>query len=448
MSLFGSLFTGVSGLSAQSRSMGIISDNVANVNTTGYKGAFAQFSNLVTSIDMRSAHSPGGVMSRAQYVIGKQGIVQSSSSATDAAITGAGFFVVNESADSQGRQLYTRAGSFLPDALGNLRMPTGQYLQGWRLDENEAVIDNTKVETVNTRAVVGTTSPTTSVSLGANLDSGQAPYTGPYAAGDLATWAATSGVSGVEPDFASNILVYDSLGNARTLTLGFKKNNTPGQWLVEVYTDPTTVEIAQHPNGRIASGTLTFNGDGTLQTAAVTPIYPPGSVAGDPLGIDWLDTSGANDSSITFDWGTPGTSSGFTQFAGESAVVYFTRDGTSFGQLNNVRIDEEGYVVASFTNGTSRRIYLLPIATFANPAALDPLSGNVFGSNRNSLEPNLLAPGVGGAGVVTPLALEAANVDLADEFSKMIITQRAYSANARVITTTDDMLDELIRLRR
>lgn len=448
MSLFGSLFTGVSGLSAQSRSMGIISDNVANVNTTGYKGAFAQFSNLVTSTDMRNSHSPGGVMSRAQYVIGKQGILQSSSSSTDAAITGAGFFVVNEAADSRGRQLYTRAGSFLPDALGNLRMPTGQYLQGWRLDENEAVVDNTRVETVNTRSVVGTTSPTTSVRIGANLDSGQEPLTGSYTAGDLATWAATSGASGMKPDFATNVMVYDSLGNARTLSLAFKRNTNPGEWLVEVYTDPTTVETAQHPNGLIAAGTLTFNGDGTLQSAAVTPVYPTGGGAGDPLGIDWLDTSGANDSTITFDWGTAGTSSGFTQFAGESAVAYFTRDGTGYGQLNNVRIDNDGYVVASFTNGTSRRIYLLPIATFANPAALDPLSGNVFGSNRNSLEPNLLAPGVGGAGIVTPLALEAANVDLADEFSKMIVTQRAYSANARVITTTDDMLDELIRLRR
>lgn len=448
MSLFGSLFTGVSGLSAQSRSMGIISDNVANVNTTGYKGAFAQFSNLVTSTDMRNAHSPGGVTSRAQYVIGKQGILQSSSSATDAAITGAGFFVVNEAADSSGRQLYTRAGSFLPDALGNLRMPTGQYLQGWLLDENEEVVDNTRVETVNTRSVVGTTSPTTSVSLAANLDSGQEPLTGAYTAGDLATWAATSGASGMRPDFATNVMVYDSLGNARTISLAFKRNTSPGEWLVEVYADPSTVETAQHPNGLIASGSLTFNGDGTLQATAVTPVYPGTAVVGDPLGIDWLDTSGANDSSITFDWGTAGTSSGFTQFAGESAVASFTRDGTGYGQLNNVRIDEEGYVVASFTNGTSRRVYLLPVATFANPAALDPLSGNVFGSNRNSLEPNLLTPGTGGAGVITPLALEAANVDLADEFSKMIVTQRAYSANARVITTTDDMLDELIRLRR
>jgi flagellar hook protein FlgE len=146
------------------------------------------------------------------------------------------------------------------------------------------------------------------------------------------------------------------------------------------------------------------------------------------------------------DLGTVGETDGLSQFSSPTNVAFVRQNGAAVGELNGVRIDEQGYVIASFTNAEERRLYQLPVVTFANPAALDPRSGNVFAQTDASGEFNLRVAGRGGAGVLAPSSLEAANVDIAEEFTKMIVTQRAYSANAKVINTTDQMLDELIRI--
>ena len=448
MSLFGSLFSGVSGLATQSRSMGMISDNVSNVNTTAYKGAEAQFSSLVTRQAASQTYSPGGVRSFTNYTIGTQGLIESSASPTDVAIAGSGFFVVNANPDTTGEQLYTRAGSFSPDFLGNLRSTSGAYLQGWALDADENVIDINTTETINTRVINGLAAATTNVEIGANLDADTAAFTGAYTAGDMATYEATDGVSGVQADFTRAVRVYDSLGRAHNVTMAFLKDAAANSWTVEVYADATEVETAQHPDGLLATGTITFNGSGGIATTTITPNYPGTPAVGDPIGVDWLDLDGAIDSSIAIDWGTVGSTDGLTQFSSPTSVAFVTQNGAEVGELNGVSIDEDGYVIASFTNGEERKLYLLPIATFANPAALDPRSGNLYAQTDASGEFNLQVAGQGGSGNLTPSALEAANVDLADEFTKMIVTQRAYSANARVITTTDEMLDELIRISR
>ena len=448
MSLFGSLFSGVSGLSAQSRAMGMISDNVANVNTTAYKGAEAQFASLVTRQSASSSYSPGGVRSLTAYGIANQGLIQASESPTDAAISGAGFFVVDSMPESNGERLYTRAGSFASDFLGNLRTPSGQYLQGWSLDADEQIVDINTLETVNVRIINGVAAATTTVQLGANLDADQTAFAGVYAAGDMAAHAASGGVGGVQPHFTRDVQVYDSLGRPQSVTMAFLKDAAANTWQVEVYAPTTSVEAAQHADGLLATGTVTFNGDGSLATADLTPVFPGGAAVGDPVAVDWTDLEGADDSSIAFNFGTIGSTDGLTQFASPTSVAYVTQNGAEVGELNGVSIDENGYVTASFTNGEERKLYRLPIATFANPRALDPRSGNVYAQTDASGEFNLRFPGTGGAGQVTPSALEAANVDLADEFTKMIVTQRAYSANAKIITTTDEMLDELIRISR
>lgn len=448
MSLFGSLFSGVSGLNAQARSMGMISDNVANVNTTAYKGAAASFASLVTRAPSSATYNPGGVRSFSAYSIASQGLIQSSASPTDAAISGAGFFVVNSRPDSSGEQLYTRAGSFSADFLGNLRTPTGYMLQGWALDADENIIDVNALETVNVRIINGLAAATTTVQTGANLNADQPPFTGTYNAGDMAAHNASGGTAGVQPHFTREIRVYDSLGRAVPVTMAFLKDPAANTWNVEIYAPTTAVETGDHPDGLLASGTVTFNGDGSLAGTAITPAYPGTAGVGDPVGVNWLDLNGAADSTITFSFGTVGSTDGLTQFASATTVAYVTQNGAEVGELNGVSIDEQGYVIAAFTNGETRKLYRLPIATFANPDALDPRSGNVYAQTDGSGEFNLRFAGRGGAGVVTPSALEAANVDLADEFTKMIVTQRAYSANARVVTTTDEMLDELIRITR
>lgn len=448
MSLFGSLFAGVSGLFAQSQSMSMISDNVSNVNTVSYKGAEAQFSTLVTRSAGVETYSPGGARASTHYRIDKQGLIQASSSATDVAIQGSGFFVVNGLPDGSDEQLYTRAGSFEQDFLGNLRNSAGFFLQGWELDANEDVINVNQLTTVNVRGIQAIAAPTTEMRLGANLDATQAAYAGAYAAGDLADYAASGGVTGVEPHMVRPLLAFDPLGGAHNLQIALLRDPAANTWNVEIYADPTEVEAADHPDGLLATGTITFNGDGTLASTDITPTYPAGALAGAPLGINWLDANGPGDSSITLDLGTIGAADGLTQYASAFNVAFAQQNGAEVGELNAISIDEEGYVIAGFTNGASQKISKLPIATFANPMALDPRTGNVYSQTGASGGFNLRNAGEGGAGTIAPSSLEGANVDLADEFTKMIVTQRAYSANTRIITTADEMLDELIRMSR
>jgi flagellar hook protein FlgE len=442
MSLFGSLFSGVSGLSAQSQSMGMISDNVSNVNTTAYKGAVAQFSNLVTRSAGTSTFTPGGVRAGTLYRIANQGLIQNSESPTDAALDGRGFFVVNPLPDGRGEQLYTRAGSFRPDFLGNMRNASGFYLQGWALDANGEVANINRLETVNIR-LNGSAAATSRIEIGANLDANQAPFAGPYVAGDMAAFH--NGAGGVQPHFSRAIQVFDSLGSAHNLTLAFLKDPDLNAWRVEVLGEAGELDAA-HPNGLLAAGRVEFNGNGTLAAVELVPVLPGGALAGDPITADWAN--GAFDSELTVDLGVVGEAIGLTQFDSNYSVAYTTQNGAEVGELNGVSIDENGFVIASFTNGQEQRIYKLPVATFANPVALDPRSGNVFAQTDNSGAFNLHEAGRGGAGKISPSSLEAANVDLADEFTKLIVTQRAYSANARIISTTDEMLDELIRLKR
>lgn len=443
MSLFGSLFSGVSGLNAQSRAMGTISDNVANVNTTAYKGAETQFASLVTRTRGSATYSPGGVRAQSFATVANQGLIQSSASPTDAAISGAGFFVVSSLPGPTGERLYTRAGSFSPDFQGDLRTPSGHYLQGWPLDANEAIADVNRLQTVNVRNVNGVATATTQVRIGANLDADQTAYTGAYAAGDLAAYAASGGASGVQPSFTRDVQVYDSLGRAHDLTLAFLRTGAADSWAVEIAGAAGELDPGAHPNGLLASGTVTFAGNGALQNALLTPAT---GAAGGPVTVRWAAGGGADPSAIDFVFGTPGTVDGLSQFASPTDVAFVNQNGAEVGELNAVRIDAQGYVIASFTNGQDRRLYQLPIATFANPAGLDARSGNVYAQTDASGEYNLRMAGNGGAGVVTPSALEGANVDLAEEFTKMIVTQRAYSANAKIINTTDQMLDELIRM--
>ena len=446
MSLFGSLFSGVSGLSAQSRAMGMISDNVANVNTTAYKGSTAQFSNLVTGQVRTRNYNTCGVRATTTQAVANQGLIQGTSSPTDAAISGAGFFVPNSRSEGNGEQVYTRAGAFAPDYLGNLRTPSGHYLQGWALDADGEVIDVNTLATVNTRSISGVAAATTSVEFGANLDADEELFAGAYAVGDLAAHAASGGAPGIQPHFKHAVKVYDSQGRPHDVTMAFLGAGAADSWRVEIYADPADVDTDTHADGLVASGTVTFDGEGQLAAVNLTPVSA-GAAAGQ-VGIVWAPSLGVAPSSITFDFGTPGQTDGLSQFAAATDLTQANQNGALVGLLSGVSIDESGYVIAGFTNGEERRLYKLPLATFANPNALGARSGNIFAQTDTSGESSLRAAGVGSAGTITPSALEAANIDLADEFTRMIVTQRAYSANARVISTADEMLDELIRISR
>jgi len=454
MSLFGSLFSGVSALSAQSQAMGIISDNISNVNTVGYKGATARFATLVTSPATETNYTPGGVQIRPFARIAEQGLLQSSASPTDLGISGDGFFVVNSDASSGNEPLYTRAGSFSRDNLGNLVNTTGFFLQGWPLDANgllpgapgnttntTASADISSLQTVNVSSINGVAAATTTVEMGANLSAGQTAFGGTY---DPTTSANNMASGNVSAHFSRAVRVFDAQGTGHDFQIAFLKTAT-NTWQVEVYANPASDVTISPPlvDGQVATGTLTFNGDGSLGTVSA-------GLSG-AIPVTWA--TGASASAISFDWGTAGAlgtglTDGISQFDGAYNVAFVNQNGSQVGELNGINITIEGFVVASFSNGETQRLYKLPISTFADVSLLEARSGNVFAQTEGSGQFNLREAGRGGAGLIAPSSLEAANVDIGKEFTDMIITQRAFSASSKVITTADDMLDELIRIRR
>jgi len=447
MSLYASLFSGVSGLSANSSAMGMISDNIVNINTTGYKETRARFSTLVTESRSSTSYSPGGVQALPQSLISRQGLLQSSTSATDLGIDGAGFFVVSKAAaagQSNSSISFTRAGSFTPDDTGFLNNAAGLYLMGFPLDSAGNVPINQEVsalQPINVSGLTGTAESTTQVTLRANLQSTQTinAAIGTY---DPTVAGTSMAGGGLSPDFQRNVQVFDAQGGTHTITIAAIKSATPNEWHVELFAVPATDVNAVGPlhSGQIATGTLAFNTDGTIDVAASTAGLFSAQT------IDW--TNGASDSSMTFDFGTDGESDGFTQFDSISTLISSSVDGAVFGNVTGVSISEEGVVTALFDNGLTRAVAKVPLATFQNPDGLNREQGNSYTRSDNSGIFTLQLAGTGGAGFVAPSTLEASTVDLANEFTQLITTQRAFSASTKIITTADEMLDELNRIKR
>jgi flagellar hook protein FlgE len=440
MSLYSALFSGVSGLNAFSSAMGAISDNITNVNTVGYKGTNMEFSTLVTESRSANSYSAGGVQANVRNLISRQGLLQASTSNTDLSIDGAGFFVVRgDATDGNSEVRFTRAGSFRPDSEGYLQNTSGQYLLGFPL-ESDGTYTNTgdvrDLQPITITGLTGTAEPTTRIRLQANLQSDQVanPQQATY---DPATNNMASGA--VDPDFQTLVTVFDAQGGKHSINISFIKSATPNLWSVELYgTDNTP--LGGLVNGQIATGQIAFNSDGSIDTTNTSASLLA------PLQIQWQN--GSADSSINFELGTNGELNGITQFGSASAVRSTAVDGAVFGNITGVAMDKEGYVTALFDNGLTRRVYRLPLANFQNPDGLVRLQGNSYGLSNDSGTFALVDAGTGGSGTLAPSTLEASTVDLAAEFTKLITTQRAFSASTRVITTADEMLNELNQIKR
>ncbi|QJU57427.1 flagellar hook protein FlgE [Sphingomonas sp. AP4-R1] len=432
MSLYSALYAGVSGLSAQAAAMATVADNITNVNTVGYKGVAAEFSTLVTDGRLKSSYSAGGVNAAPQALISKQGLLQAAAQSTDIGIEGAGFFVVRTSADDD-QVAYTRAGSFRPDANGYLKNAAGYYLQGWPVDANGNYVNNGDIgslQSIKTNALTGTAAPTTAVTLRANLQSTQDPIAGPYVAGNMASGTVT-------PQFSRPITVYDAQGGAHQLTFGFVKT-AANTWQAEIYAQPASDVTAA--GGLLASGTVAFNPDGSLDLAGSSPALFANLTPG------W--TNGAGSSPISLAMGSQDGLDGLTQSGQPSALLNSSVNGGLLGTVASVEISDSGRVTAVFEDGTTRDIYQLPLATFQNPDGLTRLSGNAYVGSGLSGTVAINEPGTLGSGSISSNALEASNVDLAQEFSNMIRFQRAYSASSKIITTVDEMLQEVSNLKR
>ncbi|MAL77630.1 MAG: flagellar hook protein FlgE [Sneathiella sp.] len=440
MSLTAAMFSGVSGLAAQSMAMATISDNISNTNTIGYKGTKAIFSTLVTESSTDTTYTAGGVQVHPRTQIDRQGLVSGSTSDTHMAIAGDGFFVVSSSANpgtTGDNYVFTRAGTFEPDANGLLRNAQGYYLQGWEIDPDGNIPANRSdlaaLSPVNITGLTGNAEATSSISLQANLSANQTTYGPGYVAGDM-----TNGT--VEPHFVRSFQIYDSLGAAHTVTLNFLRTGsgvTPNEWTVEITAD-TDGDGAEN---MITSAIVGFNSDGTLDMGATTL---PNSIS-----IPWAATMGINSpQAIDLSFGTDGLSNGFTQSGAVSELVSSDVNGALFGAFESVHINEQGVLVAKFDNGTSQEIYKIPIATFANPNGLQSRDGNAYDETPEAGTFTLREATIGGAGKIISSATEASTVDIAEEFTRMIVTQRSYSASGKIITTADEMLEELIRLKR
>ncbi|WP_339860560.1 flagellar hook protein FlgE [Paremcibacter congregatus] len=459
MSLYASLFSGVSGLGAYSSALGMISDNIANLNTVGYKETRASFSTLVTESRSSTSYSPGGVQALPQNLISRQGLLQSSTSATDLSIDGAGFFVVatrGEDVNANSEISFTRAGSFNPDSDGFLKNTAGLYLLGVPLVAGVVKPESPELndlQPINVSDLTSTAEASTNVTVRANLQSSQAlnaaigTYDPTVKATSMAGYAedVANGVavpSGIKPDFQTNIEVYDAQGGVHTVTLGALRS-ADNVWQVEIYVDPPSdIVPTVGTTGQIASGQVTFNGDGTLNTA------PPGTTAALLAAVNVPWSGGADAGSLTFDLGTNGLSDGLTQFAGESTIISSSADGATFGNVIGVNIDKDGIVSALFSNGLAKNVYQLPISTFQNPDGLTRRQGNSYTVSDQSGSSILKYAGIGGAGFVAPQTLEASTVDLAGEFTNLITIQRAFSASTKIITTADEMLTELNNIKR
>ena len=584
MSLFGSLFTGVSGLGVQSQATAMVANNIANVNTIGFKRSEAAFYSLVTSEGRSSRYSPGTVAVQRIQRVNQQGPIQQTGSTTDAAISGNGMFPVKREATDQQEFLYTRSGSFSEDAQGQLRNTAGFALYGWPLDGDGNLPANlgdlTSLVPANVAFLGGLTRPTSTAEISLNLNSDEIDM-------DIATAAA-----GTQPaDFSRGLTVYDSLGSPQVLTFEYTKVYGPqatsagsigdlaatddlindlgladgDQFSISVDGGAAVVfeiwdGLGAAPAGAVQTvndiitginaipgadaflgndGELIFQRDefsgGAAQTITLanvtnTPLLGLGMTAGIyssddlttgttydngfPSPIDspgyssegfpafqnlptalnpdnpsynsrgwWQvrvvhpdgttlsnglinfngdgslnalpDAEGNIDLNLTqINWGNGSDPQNidvdierFSQFSGNYNVIFSDQNGAELGLRTGVEITRDGFVVARFSNGASTNLYKIPLVTFANANGLTEVSGTAYSENELSGEENLRQAGEGGAGFLEASTIESSNVDLADEFAKLIVSQRAFSANTKIINTVDQMTEELLRLR-
>lgn len=467
MSINSAMLAGVSGLTANSAALAAISDNIANVNTVGYKRSQSQFQTIVTSQAAAGAYSAGGVQATTRAYVSQQGLLQRTSSNTDLGIAGQGFFVAtqkSEDLDSTDARLFTRAGSFQVDDLGYLRNAAGLYLQGWVADTDGVITvdpsDISRLSSINVGTVGGAAEQTTRVGINANLKSSQplSSELGTYdpALNSMAMYDPETG-AGVKPDFEIQMPISDSKGGQRTIAISFLKSTTPNEWYAEIRAVPASdvVTGAGLANGQIRVGVVAFTSDGRLDLDNTTlfadpdnPMIAIGPSSGTAPGagaVNWAAGLGIDTQDVDFEFATG--AGGLTQYDSQSVVQAITTNGTTFGNLTNIEIDEEGFVTAIFDNGITRRIAQVAVATFANPDGLRSVSGNAYRVSDSSGTFNLKAPGTGGAGLLSPSTLESSTVDLSAEFTGLITTQRAYSASSKIITTADEMLAELLRIK-
>lgn len=418
MSIFGIMRTGVSGMAAQGSKLGAVSDNIANVNTVGYKRASTEFSSLISEGN-HSEYNSGGVETTTRYAISDEGLIMGSTSKTDLAIRGNGFFVVT---DAGGTPYMTRAGAFVKNGSQELVNSAGFYLMGYPIQNGDpTVVANSLdgLERINLANVAYEANPTESGTLKGVLDSNATVI----AAGTLPS----DNVAGSTYSSKASIVSYDNLGNKKFLDVYMAKTGTaPDTWQAVVF-DQATATAGGFPyaGGPLANAALAFGPTGQLTTAPTnfTIAIPGGATAT----IDFSQVS---------------------QVATGETALELAVDGNAPSAVESVDIAEDGTVYAVFENGARRATYRIPLATVPSVDQLTPQSGNVYSVNNMSGDVIVGFPESGSFGSIRSGALEQSNVDLATELTAMIESQRSYTANSKVFQTGSEILDVLVNLKR
>ncbi len=428
MSVSGSMYTGIAGLRAHSLAMGVISDNIANVNTIGYKTQRANFTDVLGGAIAGDRTGVGSRIGSVQTVF-SQGALLGTGNNMDLAIQGDGFFVLSDPSVSGGF-FFTRAGQFVMDDSGFITNQGGLRVQGYGTTGNGEL-----GATLGDILVPLTAIPpqeTSIITVDANLDAAQ--NVNPTAF-DINAPTSTS-------DFATNVTVYDSVGTPHHLELYFKKTqDAPSpQW--EYYITVGSNEVDPAPPGDravLSTGTLDFDTNGLLTTNSNVS-----------FNVQW---AGADNTTVALDFGRPITdggsgADGITSYAGLSSVSFIDQDGNSSGEIGGITIDDEGLIVGVYTNGQTQTLGQISMARFTSEDGLERVGEGMYVSTRQSGEPLIGTAGVGSYGSVISGTLESSNVDLASEFVAMITVQRGFQGNSRTITTADEMLAEIVSLKR
>ena len=425
MSLFNTIRTSVSGLNAQSNALGVIGDNIANSGTTGYKDASAQFETLLTNSDVTNTYESGGVQTDIRYGITDQGTLTTTTSATDLAISGNGFFPVSQGGDNS---YLTRAGSFVPDSTGNLINAAGFSLLGYAIGANGT--QSSALSIVNVSNTGLQAAATTSGTLTTNLPSAAtavAPTTTTNPDGTTTTASNLPSSNAADAQYTdkTSLTVYDGLGAAQNLDVYLTKTG-----------DNTWEATAFQQSGAAAGGGFPYAAGSQVGTTNLTFSGTTGDLISSGNGNDALNVSiGGNTIPISL--------GGTTQLATDFGVTAATANGNAPSKLSDVKIGTDGTVTAVYASGVQVATYKIPLATVQSPDNLTSLTGNVYQQSSNSGAVILTTAGTNGAGTINADSLEQSTVDLASELSNLVTVQRSYEANSKVLQAASDLLANL-----
>jgi len=420
MSITSSFYSALSGMDSNSVAMQVISDNISNVNTVGFKGSSVQFEDLLgMSLEGISGVTRVGVGAKVSSMACSftQGTLETTGVGTDLAINGKGFFIAKNTTTNE--DFYTRAGSFHLDKDGYFVNANGLRVQGYLYDPTGTNLIESLSDIVVDQTNMIAPAATSNVQMVLNLNSAETPTT--FSIAD----------PGGTSHYSTALPVYDSLGQTHTVTVYFTQ--TAAQtWSWNALIDGADVSGGTAGTPQLfGTGTIAFNSSGALTTAMPVALYTGA--------ITYSDGVAASAVSADF--------TGTTQYGAPSAIQSLLQNGYGAGTISGISITNEGNIVGNYTNGQVKNIARLALADFPSLYGLERAGSLLFRSMPDSGDPLINKAGEGGVGNISASMLEESNVDLAGEFIKMIITQRAYQADSKIITTTDEMLAQLINIK-